>query len=181
MNKKAILSVVLGLVTASGAFAQGTFNLVNGSPAVDAAISDSQGALIANPGYWVQAFTAAGPGAPANSLSPLGTPFRTEPGDPGYFYNGVTAIPGLAGGVTASVQIRAWSDDQNSYDAAVSAPGAQWGASNVVDVDLVSGTALNKELVGLTAFSLTLNPIPEPSVIMLGVVGAGLLWARRKK
>ncbi len=181
MNKKAILSVVLGLVTASGALAQGTFNLVNGSPSVDAAISDSQGALIPDTGFWIQAFTAAGPGAAAGSLTALGTPFRSEVGDPGYFYNGVTSIPGLAGGTTASVQIRAWSDDQNSYAAAVSNPGSQWGASNVVDVDLVSGTALNKELVGLNAFQLTLNPVPEPSVIMLGLAGAGLLWARRKK
>jgi hypothetical protein len=177
--KKLILTIALGLATSIGAFAQGQFNLSNGAPTVDAPISDANGSLITDTGFWIQAYTGVGPDAA--SLAPLGTPFRAATGVPGYFFPGATAVPGSAAGETVTVQIAAWSDNVTSYEAAIATPGSQAGLSNPVNVLLAGGTTPLNDLTGLNAFSLSVVPVPEPSVILLGLAGAGMLWFRRKK
>ena len=179
--KKLILTVALGLATSFGAFAQGQFNLANGAPGVDAPISDASGALLADTGFWIQAYTAAGAGQAEGSLTALGSPFRAATGVAGYFFPGATAVPGSASGEVVTVQIRAWSDNVTSYEAAIATPLSEAGMSNAIDITLAGGTTPLNDMVGLTSFQLSVVPVPEPSVIMLGIAGAGLLWFRRKK
>ena len=80
-----------------------------------------------------------------------------------------------------TVQVRAWSDNVTSYEAAIATGGSEAGLSNSIDIVLAGGTTPLNDMVGLNAFNLSVVPVPEPSVIMLGIAGAGLLWFRRKK
>jgi hypothetical protein len=177
---KKLLIAFTGMLLATGAYAQGLFNLANGAPSVDAPITTAAGALLPSTGYWIQAYSAAGAGAAEGSLTPLGSPFRADAAVAGYFFNGSTAIPGVAAGETASVQIRAWSDSAATYELAAGMIGAEIGKSGIVDIDLVGGTTPTNDLTGLQAFQLAVV-VPEPSIIALAVAGAGLLFLRRKK
>jgi hypothetical protein len=177
---KKLIVAIIGLAVATGVQAQGLFNLANGAPTVDAPIRTAANALLPSTGFWIQAYTAAGPSAAEGSLTPLGSPFRATAGVDGYFFNGSTAIPGLAAGTTASVQIRAWSDNVATYELAVTTVGSQIGKSGIVDVALVGGTTPTNDLTGLQAFQLT-TVVPEPSVIAFAILGAGALFMRRRK
>jgi len=119
-------------------------------------------------------------GADANSLAPVGAvvSFNTA-ALAGYFASTPNvAIPGIAAGGTATVQVRAWDNAGGtitSYDNALNR-----GFSNTLTVGLVDANnpAVNT-LVGLQSFGLTV--VPEPSVIGLAIAGAGILFLRRKR
>lgn len=91
--------------------------------------------------------------------------------------NTTFAVAGVATGGTASLMVRAWENASGaSYDVATNR-----GESN--GFDIVVGNAADPStypiLVGMNEFAIAV--VPEPSVIMLGIAGAGLLWFRRKK
>jgi len=185
---KKLASVALGFLIAFSASAQGVFNLSNGTPTVDAPIRNAAGAFIGTTGFWIQAYTAASVSstqtADPSSLTPLGSPFRASDLAAGYFFNGTTAISGIIADAYATVQIRAWSDGGgtlNSYSAAAATPGAQIGASNLVNIQLAGGTGQPRDLTGLSSINLTIVPVPEPGVIALAIAGAGMLFFRRRK
>ena len=175
--------LVIAAIALSGvcSYAQGTFTLANGAPGVNSPISDSNGALISQTDFWIQAYV--GPQtADAGALTALGAPFRANLAA-GYFGQGVQAIPGVAAGAVGTVQIRAWSSTEGatSYEQAAGIIGAQIGTSNLVNVTLAGGQTPPPNLVGLESFQLTVVPVPEPSVIALAILGGGLLLFRRKK
>jgi hypothetical protein len=84
-------------------------------------------------------------------------------------------VNGVAAGATANLLVRAWDNSTGAtYDLATIR-----GESNAFDIVLGNTTTPSTYpiLVGMNSFAL----VPEPSVIMLGLAGAGLLWFRRKK
>jgi hypothetical protein len=183
--KKTLLTLGMCLVTC-GLFAQGTVNFNNRvlASGVSAPVYFDDGTTGAdstiigqlwydNSGTW----TAVG-----------GTiPFRDGAGAGFLNATGLDTSRTLAGipaGTAATIQMRAWSATYATYDEAVNgAVGTWYGASP--DLTLNTGGAgsppgLPADLVGLQGFNLG-QVVPEPSVIMLGLAGAGLLWFRRKK
>ena len=118
------------------------------------------------------------------------TPFRTTTSTTlfGFWTTPGTAVvlPGIPSDATtrAEILIRVW-DNQGgtvtSWDAAVQRGNVAIGQSDpfVVPYQLGGGTVLPPTLQGLQSFQC---PVPEPSVIALGVLGAGcfLLLRRRK-
>jgi len=55
------------------------------------------------------------------------------------------------------------------------------GSSGIFLVDFQLGGSVAPNLVGLQSFQLYMTPIPEPSVIALGVLGAGCLFLLRRR
>lgn len=111
---------------------------------------------------------------------------------PGTFNGGAVAVPGVAAGGSIVVQIRAWSTAFSSYADALNNGGASdlAGASILLPAAgrapfvLGGGAIPPPNLViqgGLTSFSVT--PIPEPSVVALGILGGlgAMVLLRRRK
>lgn len=104
-------------------------------------------------------------------------------------------VEGVLAGAPAVFQVRAWDvgvvGGASSYEAAVAINkdavnprGVYYGASGLVNVaQLGGGSIQTPNLVGLTAFAMDFHPVPEPSIIGLGILGAvaGLMVFRRRQ
>jgi hypothetical protein len=84
-------------------------------------------------------------------------------------------VPGVAPGGNATFVVQAWQTSKGSYDAA---QGFR-GASQPFTVAVGGGTLPPANLATMQAF--TVQIIPEPSTIALGVLGASALLLRRRK
>jgi hypothetical protein len=180
---KHIVLTLSALLAAASVYAQGTVNFatrVSGS--LDAPVTYN-GAK-ATGAVWGQLY--AGPAGGA--LAAIGVPveFRSDAGAGYITAGGAVAIPGVAGGSPAQVQLVAWDKTLgNDYAAAKAANQGGWGESAVITVAATGNpsatpptTAAN--LVGLAGFAVA-PLVPEPTVAALGLLGAGLLLIRRKK
>ncbi len=182
--KKSLLILGLCLVT-SGLYAQGTVNFNNRvlASGVSAPVLQDGGAA-ANSGFVGQLwYSNAGTWAAVGAA----LPFRDGAGASFLNTTGASTSRDLLGvvpGTLATIQMRAWSATYGTYTEAMNgAVGTQYGLSP--ELTLLTGGAgsppgLPADLVGLQGFTMT-TVVPEPSVIMLGIAGAGLLWFRRKK
>ena len=109
--------------------------------------------------------------------------------DPSEYSDGV-AVPGVAAGADATVQVAVW--DAGTYaslaDAQASGAGDAWGISSEFTVTLGSpatdgpppSPAVPANMVNFTSFSL-MPVIPEPTTIALGLMGLGLVALRARK
>jgi len=89
-----------------------------------------------------------------------------------------------AAGATVSVALAAW-NNKGGADATLAAaqkdPTGQWGISDVAQLaGLAASPSPGSTITGIQSFSLG-SPIPEPSTIALGVMGASTLLFRRRK
>jgi hypothetical protein len=182
--KKILLTITLALAS-FGAFAQGTVNFDN-SPlstggAVDAKIylGAVGGTLLADTGNFAQIYYLNG-GSEYVAVGPISTFYPTGSGGEEYVNpSGVSvALPGVALGGSATVQVRAWTGAATWELAQVR------GESSPVNIAATGGAGappgLPANLVGLQSFAIT--PVPEPTTIAFGILGAGsLLFLRRKK
>lgn len=146
--------------------AAGTYNYNNGSD------------------YSVELFAAAGFNAPATSLQPITqylTTIATASAKGGLFKNiNVSSDPGIANttGNQATLALVAWyngAGTYTSYAAALSA-GVPTGMSPTFNDGALGGLGSGtlstpNDLQGAESFSLVV-PVPEPSTIALGVIGA---------
>jgi hypothetical protein len=104
--------------------------------------------------------------------------------------NSITANIALQvpGGTPASFQLYAFKTSFGTFAEAQLAPGGEWYQSGIITLTpsispspgtTMFGTAVGSQFQG---FTFNVNPIPEPSTIALGILGAGsLLFLRRKK
>lgn len=160
--------ILIAALAATSAFAQGTVNFNNRVTAagLDAAIFDVGGARLAGPDAYAQIYVGG---------TAVGTPvaFRTGTGA-GYFAGGNVAIPGVAGGASASIVVNAWKGAATFEAASIK------GSSAPINVTLGGAgepPSTPANLIGLTSFTL----VPEPSVLALGALGAAALLLRRRK
>jgi len=189
--KRTAITILVGAATALGAFAQGTVefdNLVTGNPATSPRIFAPDGTTGLNDGYRAELLYVPAVGAPVVLGASLPF-FSTASGGAGFLNTasgGVRTIPGVTG--EGNLMVRAWRvSDGASFDAARAALGGQWGES-LVFAQTLGGPdpgggpdRLASKLVNFQSFSLSITPVPEPSVIALALLGGGALFLRRKK
>ncbi len=124
-------------------------------------------------------------GGPIGSaLSPIGSPvpFRSDAGRGYITAGGEVSIPGTTPGGEAQVKLVAWlAEAGNSYtEAMFGTRCGAFGESQVILVhDLGGGGPPPAFLAGLQGFD-AFPPCPEPSIPVLGLLGASLLLIRRK-
>lgn len=101
----------------------------------------------------------------------------------GFFFGPTAYVQGIAGGGTAVFQVRAWSGSSASYAAALTAPGALVGKSTLFTVAGLGNPLASPSTLpaALNMPGFTVAPVPEPSVIVLGILGVGALLLRRRK
>ncbi len=159
--KTLLLSIIGSLFAVLAASGQGAFEFWNGT--VPTRIGSLQGPL-AGPGIWGQCL--AGPATDA--LAPVGVPVDHQPS--GVVFGGDVAVPGVSG-TWAFVQMVAW--DGRVWGADLSAvPTNQLGRTDVVGVSLNAPPAPRQPPPWTQP---AIVPIPEPSVLGLTLLGAGVV------
>lgn len=190
------LLVTLACVAFSvSSYAQGFVNFNTGYSTVKATVTDlTTGQLASGTAYFAQLYAADGANAAESSLTAKGSPVNFKTGTTsGYVQTSGTTSLGTA--VSSSVQVsatagivtvevRAWGallggNAVTSYEDAVAANGGVFGHSNAINVQSAGALSSPPYLVGLQSF--TVNGVPEPTTIALGVMGAAALLFRRRK
>lgn len=172
-----IATCVLASLTA---WAQGTVNFANFAAGVDAPVVNSAtGLRVQGPAFASQLFfgpTTAGNNI--NSYTPVAgvVNFQTGAGA-GYFLGGNKVIPTFGTGSSVKLIVAAFSTANGADYLSARATGTT-GFSLPVTVALGGGTVPPPNLTGLQGFSVA--PIPEPSTIALGALGAAALLLRRR-
>jgi hypothetical protein len=179
-----IIAAVLASVTA---YAQGTINFQNRDTANGIAapvyILEVGGEKCDGDAFLAQLY--AGPsGAAEDALVGTGPIVNFRSGAPAGYVNvgaeSSRAIAGVDWGQVAAVQIRAWSATYATYEEAAASTDALIGSSIVLEI-ATAASALNtpSPMIGLESFAVV--PVPEPSTIALGLLGAAFLLLRRRK
>jgi hypothetical protein len=184
--KKLLLTAAMVLVSLSG-YAQGNVLFANTptTRVTDSGVNVPGTANVLAALYWA-------PLSNPDSFTQLGATARVgETGvQPSGVFNGGERLtgPATAGGAQARFQVRVWEAAYGStYEAARSAPAqngrtTKYGESNIIQIQTGDPMAVPPgtpaSLTGMQGIAL----VPEPSVIALGVIGAGaLLLLRRRK
>jgi hypothetical protein len=170
--KKALIAIAAMLVTAA-AFAQGQIALNNRIPGeLDAPVTFNGGDPL--PGAKAQLFLVGAGGA----LTPLtpATTFRTDRPDRARYVNAVDVDVPATPGSAVTVRLAAFLG--NDIGAATTA-GTVAYSPDVTIASLGGGLNPPSNLTGLQVFNVPI--VPEPSTIVLGVLGAAALLFRRRK
>ncbi len=193
---KKLITIGAGVLLVNlSALAQGTILLQNfGTGFTTSQVRDANNVLIAA-GAPITVELLAGP---TSSVTPFTTQITTTTwAGAGYFGLGDPAgervLPGFAAGSFPFFQIRAWNNTGGigSYAAALTAgtaylPSAVWqlvaggGLSGLGNPAGVPTPIPASPLFGMPS-GYQLVPVPEPSTIVLGVLGAAALLLRRRK
>jgi hypothetical protein len=179
--KKTIITIAAALTMTVSGYSQGNILFSNLGGGVVAPISDETGARIdgASGNHTVELLAMPKTGGSMTSIAT--TTFDTG-NFAGFFAGRANPIDtGLAidvGGSSHDWMVRVWDNTTGAtYDLAT----VRGESALLTGVGpLTDNQSPNiPTLTGLQSFSLTV--VPEPSVILLGLAGAGMLWFRRKK
>jgi len=101
-------------------------------------------------------------------------PISSNPLFPGVYVGGLVAIPGVPGGTEVRIQVRAWWAAYESYSEAwmLGRPPEDLGASNVGIVTLGGDTQPTPSTSSFVQGFAVTAVVPEPSTLLLGLVGA---------
>ncbi len=117
-------------------------------------------------------------GPASTSLDPVGVAIPI--GQAGYYDGGVVAIPTVAPGEYAWVQVFAWDAQATGFDDAMNR-GLRYGISDTIIVTTGGAgdpPSVAAPLVGLTSTVLQVQ-VPEPSAAALLLLGGALLCRRK--
>jgi hypothetical protein len=182
---KKLLIALAAVIVSVASYAQGTVTFNTRIPGVlDAPVSigsaDGEGPGVKG-GYTAGLFVQ-GAGGTLTPIPASFTPFRpvAAGGNPllGKYVTTVSEVPvpGAATGGSATLVFRAWANSAGSFDAA---SPTQRGESAAFTVTGLGGGALPPaNPVGITGFII---PVPEPTTLALGALGAAALLFRRRK
>lgn len=184
MKIKAILLAIA--LSGVSAFAQGLVTFQNSSLATPIKVPGPNGeapANIDNAGAYSFYFIY---GLSSDNLNNTSATYLN--GSPGRIAGAADIALSVAGGQPVFFQMFGYSTSAGSFANATTAQGAAWYQSSVItqtpSVSPTPGTPLFGPGVGtqFQGFTMNLNPVPEPTTIALGILGAGsLLFLRRKK
>jgi hypothetical protein len=163
------------------ALGQGTFYFQNSylQFGVDAPVFDAVGNRLEGPSYMAMLYGAA----TEDSLQPIVPAVSFLSGiNAGYFGGGVRAVNGVLPGQEAWLEVRAWDARLGStYEAVVALGIGGYGQSSLFHAQSggIGGgvPTLPAPLIGLQSFSL----VPEPSAVVLLLLGLPLLLLRKRR
>jgi hypothetical protein len=191
---KKLTLMAASLMAALSVYGQGTVDFNNFGDTSGGVMNELTGASVqVSDGVVAQLYWSLSMGGefmPTAVPVPVGDAFGTP--FPGYFSGGVLTIAGVSpAGGPAFFEVRAWESAYGATFEAASAAGAMngrlalTGRSGVFTSDTGNPNAIPPDLppdLGSLIPNFSVSPVPEPSVIALGLIGAGaLLMLRRRK
>jgi hypothetical protein len=194
VTMKKLLIVGLLIVASASAFAQGTVNFNNngllaGNPdsikVFYGAQSANQPMTLAFGTYVAQLYYGA-PGAPESALTAVTTApsnFRASTTTlPGTWSGGTRTLTGFAELAPVALQVRVWNTaDGSDYAAALAKNGGNFVGKSTIFAYTVPAAGSPPAAYLMTGFQGFSVAVPEPSVIVLGILGAGVFLLRRRK
>jgi hypothetical protein len=183
--KKVIIAIAVMLVAGLSARAQGTIDFANTSTSLVSTNTGGSLKTTSSGGNFQVALYWGVQGSTEDQLVQIGAAGAISPVS-GRFNAGTrTTGNATAPGATATFQVRAWSGGYATYEDAFNSGLASVYAGKSLLWDNATGGA-GSPASAPASFSgfqgFTVAPVPEPSTIALGVLGAGsLLFIRRKK
>lgn len=189
--KKILAIGILGLAMILNVKGQGQVDFRNSNVPGSQFVLDFDGTKLAGPSFVAQLYYSTTANGVFTSVTDPAAPFRAVGAGDGFWNPGASStrnLTGTIGGQTVFLQVRAWSAAAGTYETALTTGGAHVGSSSVFSY-VTGGDPQNGNpsitapaMTGFQGFSLSVVPVPEPSTIALGVLGAGsLLFLRRKK
>jgi hypothetical protein len=178
---KKLLVALAAVLVATASYGQGTVAFDNLSLGVP--IYDVGGVTGAGANAGAQAALYLKDAGGAYTLVPNSTTtFFGTSGEGAKYLSAISvAIPGVAPGASATLQVRAWAG-ASSYEAAVGNGSAKWGNSvDIVVPSLGGGGEPPGPPADMTAWTQSFTLVPEPSTIAFGVIGGLALLLRRRK
>jgi hypothetical protein len=191
--KKLLLTAACGLVALS-IYAQGTISFVTVGGGVNApATNVLTSTRVSGTGFLATLFWASGAGRAEADLVPVADAaawFGTG-SFAGYIVSasggGNRILPSVAGGTVVTLQVRAWDASLGStWEVAYqnwlndSTMTKVLGRSNIINATATEPPNPPGPMAGLLGFNLV--PVPEPSILALGILGGlGVLLLRRRK
>lgn len=185
--KKAIVISALTVLASASVFAQGigsvSFGNATGNP-----VRLMDGTLVpraAAGGTYFAELLSALDGADFSTATRQGATSTFNSPNAGVFLGGGRTVPTTQNGGIGQFMVRVWDTRGGAtYDIAKNNFGGfQFGSTAVFTVDTADASAIPTPTaanLGMPSFNLTI--VPEPSVIGLGLLGAGaLLLLRRRK
>jgi hypothetical protein len=190
--KKLLLTLACGFVAVS-IYAQGTVSFVTVGGGVNAPATNSlTSARVSGTAFLAQLFWATGASRPEDSLVAVSNApaFYGTGSFAGYVVSasgGGNRILSVPGGTVVTCQVRAWDASLGSDWATAlqnwlndSTRTKVLGKSNLINATATEPPTAPGSLAGLAAYFLV--PVPEPSILALGILGGvGVLLLRRRK
>jgi hypothetical protein len=180
-----LILIATAMLTALGAYAQGTVNFANNATTL---VIDSRDGMPVTSADGIRAALYWAPLSDPGNFTQLGASVLVQAIPNAAFlgiYNGGARTTGdaTAAGGAAWFEVRAWSMAFADYAAALAGSGLAGNSGAFMVTTGGGGTppapAANLVGNGLQGFSVV---VPEPSVVALGLLGAGaLLLLRRRK
>jgi hypothetical protein len=186
MKMKQTIAILTGLLVSMNLFAQGlvVFRNVAGSAVIDGQTGSPAAAGVYLAGlYWDSATSPDGfELAVKDTTTDLATTPVLGSFGGGIYSGGNIAIAGAPGGTSVLLQVRAWSAAFATYEAAAADPSAWIGESNEMTVAL-AGPSDPVPSISTIVQGFTTYPVPEPSTIVLGLLGGlgAMVLLRRRK
>lgn len=187
MKMKQTIGILAGLLVAGNLFAQGlvTFRNAPAGAVIDGATGAPAASGVLTAGLYFNTDLGASPdlGVPNDGWQLAGTTAVVGSFGGGIYSGGNVGVPGVAGATEVLLQVRAWSSAYASFEAAHNAQ-AYAGGSNVMNVTLARpGTTDPVPSLASIVQGFTVTPIPEPSTIVLGLLGGlgAMVLLRRRK
>jgi len=190
---KKLLIVGLLIMASASAFAQGTVNF-NNNGLVNPPLPDNLSIFYGAGGHRLTlgdgAYVAQLYFGPANSPDTALTAVSSAPANfrastttlPGTWSGGTRTLDGFAPQATVTLQVRVWSTaDGSDYATAFAKNNGLFTGKSAVFSYTVPNPGDPASSYLMTGFQGFAVAVPEPSVIVLGILGAGALLLRRRK
>lgn len=183
MKLKLILTTVVASLLCLNGYSQGVVSM--GNATASAIIDGKTGATATSGAYFAGLYYNLDLGATATDADSFTYVEGSNKNiSSGRFIGGTQTIPGTAPGQEVLLQVRVWEQTYASYEEQVASGQGYVGESIIMNIPLGGGPLPTPNLItqgGIQSFTTT--PVPEPSVIALGILGAlgGLVLIRRRK